>query len=102
VRISLETVPPGAEVYEGEVLLGVTPVVLHREANAIAELTFSLKSFEPARRKMLLQADTSLVVELAKKAAPAAPPATPAPPAAQRRPPQAAQAEELPLKEVDW
>ncbi len=68
VKLTLESKPDGAEVFEKEVSLGTTPLVLSREAQSIVELKFVLKGYQDLQRKVAMPVDdTSRSFELEKK-----------------------------------
>jgi hypothetical protein len=76
-RLSITSVPPGAEVYEADVLLGTTPLTLQRPIDTVAELRFELAGFQKVTRKVGFSADTSVNVALeASKRGPATSPTT--------------------------
>ncbi len=68
VKYTIESDPPGAEVYEKDVLLGTTPFVLPREPQAILELTFKAKGYSDLTRKLAVPLiDGSISITLDKK-----------------------------------
>ena len=68
VKLTIESKPDGAEVFEKEISLGTTPLVLSREAQSIVELKFVLKGFQDLQRKVAMPVDDgSRVFELEKK-----------------------------------
>jgi len=68
VKLTLETKPDGAEVFEKDVSLGTTPLVLTREAQAIVDLRFVLKGYQDLSKKLAMPlADESRSIELEKK-----------------------------------
>ncbi|MDP3503755.1 MAG: FHA domain-containing serine/threonine-protein kinase [Myxococcales bacterium] len=68
VKLTLETKPEGAEVFEKDVSLGVTPMVLSREAQVIVDLRFVLKGHVDLVKKLAMPlADESRSFELEKK-----------------------------------
>jgi hypothetical protein len=70
VKLTIETKPDGAEVFEKDVSLGMTPLVLSREAQAIVELRFVLKGYQDLSKKLAVPlADESRTIELEKKRA---------------------------------
>jgi serine/threonine-protein kinase len=85
-RLSITSVPAGAEVYESDVLLGTTPLTLQRPIDSVAELRFELTGFQKVTRKVGFSADTTVNValEASKRTPPATPTTTPPrPPAGQ-------------------
>jgi eukaryotic-like serine/threonine-protein kinase len=67
VKFTLETNPPGAEVFEKDVSLGTTPLVLQREAQSIAELKFVAKGYLELTRKVAIPlTDEARTFELEK------------------------------------
>ncbi len=63
--VTFETTPEGAEVYEGEFLLGVTPFTLQRAKGEIAVLNFVLKGHAPQLRKVKFEDTARVKIELA-------------------------------------
>ncbi len=68
--LTFETRPEGAEVYDADFLLGVTPVTLQREKGAVVELRFVLKDYLPQVRKVRFEDAARVHIELEKKKAP--------------------------------
>jgi serine/threonine-protein kinase len=64
--LKITTVPTGAEVMEGDVLLGQTPLPLTRKRDAVADLTFNLKGYVTLKRKVGFSA-SEVTIELEKK-----------------------------------
>ncbi len=64
VKLTLQSEPPQAEVYEGDVLLGTTPLALTRTPGTVAEFRFELRDFAPVSRKVRFEADSSISVPL--------------------------------------
>lgn len=60
VRLSLQTEPPQAEVHEGDVLLGTTPLALTRPPGSVSEL----RDYTSVSRKVRFEADSSISVAL--------------------------------------
>ncbi len=83
--VTFETAPEGAEVYEGEFLLGVTPFTLQRAKGDVAVLNFVLDGHVSQLRKVKFEDTARVKIELAAKAVEAA---LPAKPAAVRRAPE--------------
>ena len=68
VKLTLETKPDGAEVFEKDVSLGTTPLVLTREAQTVIDLRFVLKGYNDLTRRLAMPlADESRSLELEKK-----------------------------------
>jgi len=68
VKLTLDSDPQNAEVFEGDVSLGNTPVVLTRQQDdKILTLTFKLKGYKDAERKVPMSADRELTVPLEKE-----------------------------------
>jgi serine/threonine-protein kinase len=68
VKLTLESKPMGAEVFENDVLLGRTPLPVTRASGSIVELRFVLKGFFDLSRKVMMPTeDESRVFELEKK-----------------------------------
>ncbi len=79
VKYTLESEPPGAEVWDKDVLLGTTPYILTREAQAIVDLTFKAKGCVDLPRKLAMPLqDGAITITLEKKRAGG--PTTPKPP----------------------
>ncbi len=79
VKVTLSSEPVGAELYEGDVLLGTTPLPLEREQGAVVELRFVAKGYAPQAKKIGFSSDgQSLTVTLEKDKAAAPAPAAPA------------------------
>jgi serine/threonine-protein kinase len=58
VKVTIDTEPTGADVYEGDVMVGTTPVTLSRGVNSAAiEFTFSLTGYKPLKRKIGFSAE---------------------------------------------
>ncbi len=66
---------PSAEVFEGDVRLGVTPLPLSRPANASVELTFQAAGFKPLVRRVGFLRSQTLTFALEKVPAPVPVPA---------------------------
>ncbi len=84
VTVTLETAPAGAEVYDGEVLVGTTPATLTRNKGDVVELKFVHRGYRAETRKVSMDEERIVKIALAETGAaqaPAAaePPATPAP-----------------------
>jgi serine/threonine protein kinase len=77
--VTFETKPDGAEVYEGEFLLGVTPFTLQREKGEVVVLRFVLKDHAPELRKVRFEDTARVRLELERKEATAAPDPAPRP-----------------------
>ncbi len=73
ITLTLKTEPEHAEVYEGDVLLGTTPLKLARDSGAVAQLKFVLRDYDAQEKKLGFVSDSELTVTLQreKKAAPA-------------------------------
>ena len=68
VTLTLDSDPQNAEVFEGDVSLGTTPVVLTREkGDSILVLTFKLKGYKDAERKVPLSGDRQITESLEKE-----------------------------------
>jgi hypothetical protein len=74
-RVSSE--PPHAEVFEGEASLGTAPLSLSEARGRELLLTFRLKGYKPATRRVAFESGQELKVTLEKE--PAAPVRRPAP-----------------------
>jgi serine/threonine-protein kinase len=74
VRLQLNSTPAGAEVYEGEVLLGTTPLTLSRPSARSVELRVALDGYRPVKRRFAFTKDEEVPIALAK--APSPPPTT--------------------------
>ncbi len=64
VKLQLQTAPPGAEVFAGDVLVGTTPFTLARPKGATLELRFTLKGFAAEHRKVAFEEDQVLSLAL--------------------------------------
>ncbi|MFO0600583.1 MAG: FHA domain-containing serine/threonine-protein kinase [Myxococcaceae bacterium] len=56
-----------AEVFEGDILLGTTPLTIAREGSTIAELTFKAKGYKDLKRKVRFDSELSIPIELEKE-----------------------------------
>ncbi len=65
-KVSLLSEPP-AEVYEDGALLGMTPLTLSRPPGTLATLEFALKDYEPVRRRLRFETETTVKVTLERK-----------------------------------
>jgi hypothetical protein len=52
VKLVIESNPDGAEVFEKDISLGVTPLPLNREAQSILELKLVLKGYHDLNKKV--------------------------------------------------
>ena len=91
--LTFETRPPGAEVYDGDFLLGVTPFTLQREKGTVVDLRFLLKDYEPQGRKVRFEENARVSIELERAKA-----AEAAPPVAEKKPKKAARQEAAPAQ----
>ncbi|MDP2272604.1 MAG: FHA domain-containing serine/threonine-protein kinase [Archangium sp.] len=66
VKLHFTSVPDKADVSEGDILLGVTPLVLHRLPGEVTELTFSAKGHKPVTRKVRFDDEQTIPIELEK------------------------------------
>ena len=57
---TLEAVPPQAEVYEDDILLGATPLTISRPPGTLTSLRLEAKGFQPLSRKVRFESDTFL------------------------------------------
>jgi hypothetical protein len=64
VKLVIDSVPARADVWEGEVLLGTTPLTLQRKVDSVAELRFELRGYARLTRKVGFSADTTMTVTL--------------------------------------
>jgi hypothetical protein len=69
VKLTLEAMPPQAEVYEDDILLGATPLTLSRPPGTLTSLRLEAKGFQPLSRKVRFESDTTLRLELEKEVA---------------------------------
>jgi serine/threonine-protein kinase len=67
VKISVDSEPGQVEVYEDDMQIGTTPVVLSRPPGTIATFKFVVKDFLPVTRKVKFESDTTLRVTLEKE-----------------------------------
>lgn len=66
VKLNFTSTPDKADVSEGDILLGVTPLVLHRTPGEVTELTFSARGFMPVTRKVRFDSEQTIPIELEK------------------------------------
>jgi hypothetical protein len=66
VKITFETTPDQAEVYEGDELLGTTPFTINRKAEESVTLSFQLKGYQTVTRKVRFSSPGRIVVQLEK------------------------------------
>jgi serine/threonine protein kinase len=71
VKLTFQSVPDRANVFDGDVQLGTTPFALNREKGQVSELRFELKGYKPLNRKVRFEEETTIAIEL-EKLAPAA------------------------------
>jgi len=76
VTVKLETAPAGAEVYDGDVLVGTTPASLTRNKGDVVELKFVRRGFRVETRRVSMDEERTVTIALAETApAPAPAPA---------------------------
>jgi hypothetical protein len=75
LTFAVEGVP--AEVFEGDVLLGRTPLPLSRERGSVATLTFSAPGFKPTTRRIRFEVAQTVTIAQERKAVVGVPPAAP-------------------------
>jgi eukaryotic-like serine/threonine-protein kinase len=73
VALRVETMPSKAEVYEGDILLGNTPLTLTRKNASSTALMFKLKGFEPLERTVQFESAGTVEFYLAKQVGAAIP-----------------------------
>jgi hypothetical protein len=61
------TTPARAEVFEGDVLLGSTPLPLTRDLNAVATLTFTAQGYKAVTRRVGFMVSQTIALELEKE-----------------------------------
>ncbi|MEW6435021.1 MAG: protein kinase [Myxococcota bacterium] len=76
VKLTLTSEAPRLEVYEGDVLLGTTPLALSRDRGSLATLRFEAKGYQSKELKVRFEADTTVPIELEKVDRPKRPGAT--------------------------
>jgi hypothetical protein len=64
--LRVQTNPPGAEVYEGQVRLGIAPLTLTRSTGALAELRLVHEGCEPVTRRLTFGKEEEVTVVLPK------------------------------------
>jgi hypothetical protein len=67
VQLSFTSIPEKVDVSEGDILLGVTPLPLHRASGVITELTFSAKGYKSITRKVRFDSAQTIPIELEKE-----------------------------------
>ncbi len=98
VKISVESEQGQVEVYEDDMQIGTTPVVLSRPPGTIATFKFVVKDFLPVVRKVKFESDTTLRVTLEKeKPAVKKPVSTGGQGGGRQAPPQGEDLKELPF-----
>ncbi|MFO0596186.1 MAG: protein kinase [Myxococcaceae bacterium] len=70
IKLTLEAVPDRVEVYEDDILLGMTPITISRPQATVTALRFELRGYAPLTRKVRFESDTALKVELQKDGKP--------------------------------
>jgi serine/threonine-protein kinase len=73
VTLTFTSTPDRVEVYEGDALLGVTPLRLGRAEDAEATLRFSLKGYREQTRKVRFSTSTEIPIQLERAPAVARP-----------------------------
>ena len=66
VKLNFTSTPDKADVSEGDILLGVTPLTLQREPAHVTELTFSAKGYKSVTRKVRFDSEQTIPIELEK------------------------------------
>jgi serine/threonine protein kinase len=82
LKLAIDTDPSGAEVYEGDVLMGSTPITLSRPQSSVVEFTFSLAGYKSLKRKIGFNSEQGVRVKLEKEKAGATAPVRPTNPVA--------------------
>ena len=67
VKFGLKSVPEGAEVFDGEMMIGTTPFSVTRERGAVGEFRFVLAGHKSASRKLRFEEDSSMTMQLEKE-----------------------------------
>jgi serine/threonine-protein kinase len=78
VKVTLTTTPPGAEVVEDKVMVGVTPLALDWPRGKTRTLSFKLANYKTVEK--VLRPETDQAIEFALESAKTASPATPVKP----------------------
>ncbi len=68
VKFTFKTIPDGAEVFEGKVMVGTTPLSLSREKGQVGEFQFVLAGYKPVTKSIRFESDSSVSVPLEKEA----------------------------------
>lgn len=76
VQVTLESEQPAVEVYEGDVLLGTTPLTLSRARGSLMSLRFEARRHATQQKKLRFETDTTVRVSLTPTAS-GTPPPTP-------------------------
>ncbi len=66
VKLNFTSTPDKADVSEGDILLGVTPLVLQRAPGEVTELTFAARGFKPVTKKVRFDSEQTIPIELEK------------------------------------
>jgi len=67
ITLTITSVPERAEVYEGDVLLGNTPLKLSRDSGAVAQLKVVLRDHVTEEKKLGFVSDGEVVVQLQRE-----------------------------------
>ena len=67
VKLNFTSTPDKADVSEGDILLGVTPLTLMRAPAEITELTFTARGYLPYKRKFRFDSEQTIPIELEKE-----------------------------------
>ena len=74
VKVTLKTTPDGAEVSEGGVMIGNTPLTVEWARGSTRELTFKLAGYKELMKTLRSEADQSFDFQLETASSPKAPP----------------------------
>jgi hypothetical protein len=66
VKLAFTSEETRVEVYEGDVLLGTTPLTLSRPPGTLAVFRFEAKGFTGQEKKLRFEADTTVPIALEK------------------------------------
>ena len=79
-KVTLKTTPDGAEVHEGGVMIGNTPLTIDWPRGTTRELTFKLAGYKDLIKNLRSEADQSFDFQLESASAPKPPPGKKPPP----------------------
>ena len=73
VVLTVKTDPSGAEVFEGDASVGLAPLSIRDDRGVVVELTFVLKGYKTFTKKVRLETEREITVQLEKEEAPPRP-----------------------------